>query len=262
MNRRNGPTRDPLPRVGRSIAAAEGKPSSFATGTSRPRGSSRTYWSTCPPAIARSRPICGGYGDSETKPVGDERPRRLRGGSPSVRRRTRARGAARHRRLVERRRGRDAVRDRPPEAVASLVLVNPLSPYGFGGTKDTDGTPCFDDYAGSGGGIGNDAFVAGLENRDRSEEGQTSPRKVLRTYYVDPTHEFDSEREESYLTGMLDTATGDKNYPGSSKSRRQLAPALPGRNGREQRDLAEVLRTRGDHRNRSRRETARTVDSR
>jgi len=28
-----------------------------------------------------------------------------------------------------------------PEAVASLVLVNPLSPYGFGGTKDTDGTP-------------------------------------------------------------------------------------------------------------------------
>jgi len=58
-----------------------------------------------------------------------------------------------------------------PEAVALLVLVNPLSPYGFGGTKDTDGTPCFDDYAGSGGGIGNDAFVAGLENRDRSEEG-------------------------------------------------------------------------------------------
>jgi len=118
-----------------------------------------------------------------------------------------------------------------PEAVASLVLVNPLSPYGFGGTKDTDGTPCFDDYAGSGGGIGNDAFVAGLENRDRSEEGQTSPRKVLRTYYVDPTHEFDSEREESYLTGMLDTATGDKNYPGSFKSSDNWPGIAPGETG-------------------------------
>ncbi|ELY75944.1 alpha/beta fold hydrolase [Natrinema pallidum] len=102
-----------------------------------------------------------------------------------------------------------------PDDVAELVLVNPLSPYGFGGTKGTEGTPCFDDYAGSGGGLANDGFVAGLANRDRSEEGRTVPRKVLRTYYVDPTHEFDDDREESYLTGMLDTATGDGHYPGS-----------------------------------------------
>ncbi|WP_222917802.1 alpha/beta hydrolase [Natrinema sp. SYSU A 869] len=118
-----------------------------------------------------------------------------------------------------------------PQDVADLVLVNPLSPYGFGGTKDTDGTPCFDDYAGSGGGIGNDGFVAGLENRDRSEEGQTSPRKVLRTYYVDPTHEFDDDREESYLTGMLDTATGDENYPGSSKRSDNWPGVAPGETG-------------------------------
>jgi len=72
---------------------------------------------------------------------------------------------------------------------------------------------------------------SGLENRDRSEEGQTSPRKVLRTYYVDPTHEFDSEREESYLTGMLDTATGDKNYPGSSKSSDNWPGIAPGETG-------------------------------
>ncbi|QLK27204.1 alpha/beta hydrolase [Natrinema zhouii] len=118
-----------------------------------------------------------------------------------------------------------------PEAVSELVLVNPLSPYGFGGTKDVDGTPCFDDYAGSGGGIGNDDFVAGLADRDRSVEGQTSPRKVLRTYYVDPTHEFDGEREESYLTGMLDTATGDGNYPGSSKPSDNWPGIAPGETG-------------------------------
>ncbi|SDC08540.1 alpha/beta hydrolase [Natrinema hispanicum] len=118
-----------------------------------------------------------------------------------------------------------------PEDVAALVLVNPLSPYGFGGTKDVDGTPCFDDYAGSGGGMGNDAFVAGLADRDRSEEDQASPRKVLRTYYVDPTHEFDPNREESYLTGMLDTATGDENYPGSSTPSDNWPGVAPGELG-------------------------------
>ncbi|KPV60173.1 alpha/beta hydrolase, partial [Paenibacillus sp. A3] len=39
-----------------------------------------------------------------------------------------------------------------PAAVRSLVLMSPLSPYGFGGTKDDYGTPCYDNYAGSGGG--------------------------------------------------------------------------------------------------------------
>ncbi|EMA35366.1 alpha/beta hydrolase [Halobiforma nitratireducens] len=118
-----------------------------------------------------------------------------------------------------------------PDAVRQLVLVNPLSPYGFGGTKDLEGTPCFDDYAGSGGGIGNDAFVSGLEDRDRGEEGEASPRKILRTYYVDPTHEFDEEREESYLTGMLDTTTGDGNYPGSAVDSDNWPGVAPGETG-------------------------------
>lgn len=103
-----------------------------------------------------------------------------------------------------------------PRDVDALVLVNPVSPYGFGGTTDLEGTPCFDDYAGSGGGIGDDEFVAALADRDRSEGGEATPRKVLRTFYVAPSHGFDETREESYLTGMLDTATGDENYPGAA----------------------------------------------
>ncbi|MDQ2051572.1 alpha/beta hydrolase [Natronolimnohabitans sp. A-GB9] len=118
-----------------------------------------------------------------------------------------------------------------PEAVDELVLVNPLSPYGFGGTKDEEGTPCFDDYAGSGGGLGNDEFVAGLAERDRGEEGESSPRKVLRTFYVDPSHVFDEEREESYLTGMLDTVTGEKNYPGNSTPSDNWPGVAPGDRG-------------------------------
>ena len=38
--------------------------------------------------------------------------------------------------------------DRP---VASLTFIDPVGPYGFGATK-LDGTPHFDDFAGSGGG--------------------------------------------------------------------------------------------------------------
>ncbi|WP_049927575.1 alpha/beta fold hydrolase [Halopiger goleimassiliensis] len=117
-----------------------------------------------------------------------------------------------------------------PTDVDSLVLVNPVSPYGFGGTKDVEGTPCFDDYAGSGGGIGNDAFVSSLAERDRGE-GETSARRILRTYYVDPSHTFDDEREESYLTGMLDTATGDENYPGSATESENWPGVAPGDTG-------------------------------
>lgn len=115
-----------------------------------------------------------------------------------------------------------------PEAIETLVLLNPVSPHGFGGTKDVEGTPCFDDYAGSGGGIGNDEFVAALADRDRSEDDETAPRNILRTFYVDPSHEFDPDREESYLTGMLDTATGEENYPGDAMPSENWPGIAPG----------------------------------
>ncbi len=38
-----------------------------------------------------------------------------------------------------------------PASVISATVVDPGSPYGFGGSKDLEGTPCYDDFAGSGG---------------------------------------------------------------------------------------------------------------
>lgn len=118
-----------------------------------------------------------------------------------------------------------------PEQVETLVLVNPVSPYGFGGTKDREGTPCFDDYAGSGGGITNDAFVARLADDDRSDRGPAAPRTILRTYYVAPAHSFDPEREEAYLTAMLETTTGDQHYPGSATTSDNWPGIAPGETG-------------------------------
>ena len=64
--------------------------------------------------------------------------------------------------------------------VASLTYVDPVSPYGFGGVHP-DGTPCFPDYAGSGGGIGSPDFVARLRDGDTTADSPFSTRNVLNT---------------------------------------------------------------------------------
>ena len=46
-----------------------------------------------------------------------------------------------------------------PGDLATLTLLAPLSPFGFGGTRDADGTPCHADFAGSGGGTASPEFV-------------------------------------------------------------------------------------------------------
>src|SRR5919202_2055897 len=61
-----------------------------------------------------------------------------------------------------------------PGDLASLTLVAPLSPCGFGGTRDVQGTPCYPDYAGSGGGTAAPEFVRRLQAGDTSEDDPAS----------------------------------------------------------------------------------------
>ncbi|MDP3208187.1 MAG: alpha/beta fold hydrolase, partial [Rhodoglobus sp.] len=51
-------------------------------------------------------------------------------------------------------------------SVASVTLVSPVSPYGFGGTADADGRLLNDECAGSGGGGANPDFIARLDAHD------------------------------------------------------------------------------------------------
>ncbi len=97
-----------------------------------------------------------------------------------------------------------------PEDVQSLTLVAPASPYGYGGTKDLHGTPCWPDFAGSGGGIVNPEIVRRLAEEDRSEESDFSPRQLLRNRYVKPP--FRSAREDDLVESMLSTTISDGNY--------------------------------------------------
>src|SRR3954470_5377529 len=65
-----------------------------------------------------------------------------------------------------------------PERVASVALVAPVSPYGFGGTSGADGARVHADGIGSGGGSGNPEFVAGGAGglKDRTDPAYTGAR--------------------------------------------------------------------------------------
>ncbi len=118
-----------------------------------------------------------------------------------------------------------------PARVASLTLVNPVSPYGFGGTHGVDGALNHPSGAGSGGGTANPDFVARLAAGDRSDEAPTSPLQVFLTTYVAPGFTADPETVDRYLDSMLSTRTGDDHYPGDSTATDAWPGTAPGTRG-------------------------------
>jgi pimeloyl-ACP methyl ester carboxylesterase len=116
-----------------------------------------------------------------------------------------------------------------PSVVASLVLVDPMSPYGFGGTKDNGGTPCWPDFAGSGGGTANPEFVSRLEANDRTDADPNSPRNVMNYFYFKPP--FRAAKEEVLLSSVLSTKTDEGNYPGDITVSENWPSVAPGERG-------------------------------
>jgi pimeloyl-ACP methyl ester carboxylesterase len=117
-----------------------------------------------------------------------------------------------------------------PRAVASLALVAPMSPYGFGGTRDEQGTPCWPDFAGSGAGTANPDYVRLLGERDRGD-APLSPRQVMNSFYFRPPFRLEPDREEAYLDAVLETVVGDGNYPGDMATSPNWPGVAPGTRG-------------------------------
>jgi pimeloyl-ACP methyl ester carboxylesterase len=114
-----------------------------------------------------------------------------------------------------------------PGELASLTLIAPLSPYGFGGTKDVSGTACYADFAGSGGGTAAPDFVRRLAAGDESEdEPMSSPRVIMRSFFWSPKHKAPDEDE--LIREVLLTAVGDEFYPGSSTTSSNWPGVAPG----------------------------------
>jgi pimeloyl-ACP methyl ester carboxylesterase len=124
-----------------------------------------------------------------------------------------------------------------PEEVASLTLSCPIPPYGIGGTKGVTGTPCWPDYARSGGGLVNLDFVRfleqGLADDSQNADNPSSPRNVMNTTYFKPPFRVAREREELLLlvSEILRTKVGDYNYPGDKLPSPNWPNMAPGRWG-------------------------------
>ena len=114
--------------------------------------------------------------------------------------------------------------------ILSATLVNPGSPYGFGGTKGIDGTPCHADFAGSGGGVVNPEFARLMGEKDRStDDPQASPRVVMNTFYWKSP--FKPEREEELLSSLLSEKVGPERYPGDFVPSENWPNVAPGKWG-------------------------------
>ena len=118
---------------------------------------------------------------------------------------------------------------RVPERIQSLTLVDTMSPYGYTGTKDEMGTPCYDDGAPAGAGGVNPEFVRLLGEGYTGTEEQMEPRNVFRQFYVKPP--FLPDREDALIASMLSTRVGEDWYPGDVAPSEHWPTAAPGTKG-------------------------------
>lgn len=116
-----------------------------------------------------------------------------------------------------------------PDQVASLTLVNPVSPYGFGGTRGVEGTLVSPDGLGSGGGTANPDFVRRLIEQDATGADPASPRGVMNAFYF--ATQPPALREADLVRSMLSTRTGDDFYPGDRVDSAVWPYVAPGKRG-------------------------------
>jgi pimeloyl-ACP methyl ester carboxylesterase len=113
-----------------------------------------------------------------------------------------------------------------PDRFLTVTLAAPGSPFGFGGTRDVDGTPHWADFAGSGGGIVNAQFTQLMAAGDRSSDSQVSPRNVMNTFYWKPP--FKASREEDLLSSLNSEHVGAQEYPGDLVASSNWPGVAPG----------------------------------
>ncbi len=116
-----------------------------------------------------------------------------------------------------------------PADILSLTLVDSMSPYGYSGCKGVEGIPCHEDGAPAGAGSVNADFVRLMAAKDRGLDDPSSPRNVLRQFYVKPPCLLG--REEELLSSMLSLRIGEDWYPGDCLASPHWPGVAPGTRG-------------------------------
>lgn len=117
--------------------------------------------------------------------------------------------------------------------IEKLVLVDPVSPYGYGGTKDEYGTPCYSDFAGSGAGLVlkyNPDFVNFLKVKYAGADHPSAPANVLRALFADD-FTISEEPMKKLLSMLFSVALGPDNYPGDYVESPNWPYVAPGTRG-------------------------------
>ena len=116
-----------------------------------------------------------------------------------------------------------------PGAARSLCLVAPVSPFGYGGSKNVGGEACYEDGAGSGGGAVPADFVARIAAKDTGRDDDFSPRNVIAgSFFYKP---IKLAREDQLLAASLQQVTGTDHYPGDFKRSDNWPYVAPGQRG-------------------------------
>jgi len=174
-------------------------------------------------------PDMRGFGDTERVPI--DATRGLRDWADDAYSLVEKLGIARPVHLVGWSTGGAAIVDYAREhPVASLTFIDPVSPYGFGGVR-LDGTPCFPDHAGSGGGTGNLDFMKLIADHDTSDASPLSPRSVMNSSYWAVAFRFPKEHEDMLVDEINKSVTGDDGYPGDSIPSKNWPGMAPGTRG-------------------------------
>ena len=114
--------------------------------------------------------------------------------------------------------------------ISDAVLIAPGSPYGFSGTHGSEGFPNNEDFSGTGGGMVHPKLVELLKKREREiSDPLFSPRAIMNRLFW--KEGFKAEREEDFLTSMLQMHLGEKQYPGDGIESKYWPGVAPGKFG-------------------------------
>lgn len=138
-----------------------------------------------------------------------------------------------------------------PEYIASVTLQSPMSPFGFGASVNTDSVlkASAPDFAGSGGGAVNPAFVDSIRTHDlRLPSTQPDGMKASAQFFARATMNslyfkmrngktllqndvIDQNTEDLFTESMFKTKLGDDNYPGNTVASANWPGMAPGDRG-------------------------------
>lgn len=112
-----------------------------------------------------------------------------------------------------------------PHRFIAAVMVAPGSPFGFGGTKDIYGTPCHDDFAGTGAGMIHPRMVSLLTSRNTTIQ-QFFSNMMMQQLWKHPPQPGHMQR---VIDGMMSVHLHD--FPGDKRPSRNWPNFAPGRWG-------------------------------